>query len=316
MKNLPFSPTPITAMPYFSQKLGGINLICKRDDLFTEALGGNKARILQYVLANISSDTCDVLVTAGGPCSNFNRACALICVKLGIPMHLVEYTDNPEEFHTSLNYYICNLANIRKTRCQKSEVPQTIDAVMADYKEKGVKARFIYGGGKSAEGVLAYYDAVAELSKQVATIDHLFVACGTGTTLTGICAGAQKHFPHASVHAISVARTWAVEQPTLIENMRVFNDKFGTNYDFHNLSFYDSYLCGGYAKTSPDLLQCVRECIANEGMIIDPCYSGKAFWGMTQIITKNHSCFKGKNILFWNTGGLINLLGMKNEHNL
>lgn len=48
MKHLEFSPTPITQLRFFSKKLG-CNIIAKRDDLFSEALGGNKARMLQYI---------------------------------------------------------------------------------------------------------------------------------------------------------------------------------------------------------------------------------------------------------------------------
>ena len=51
----------------------------------------------------------------------------------------------------------------------------------------------------------------------------------------------------------------------------------------------------------------IKECISNEGMIIDPTYSGKAFWGMNNIIESSET-FKDKNILFWNTGGIMNLL--------
>ena len=100
MKHYPIAPTPITRLKYFSDKLG-VNLLCKRDDLFPSAGGGNKARMLQYILADVTRDNCDVLVTAGGPCSNFNRACALMCAELGIKMHLVEYADNLEEYDTS-----------------------------------------------------------------------------------------------------------------------------------------------------------------------------------------------------------------------
>lgn len=99
MKHLNFNPTPVNKLEYYSKKLG-VNLICKRDDLFAEAGGGNKARMLQYILADVNPKNCDVLVTAGAPCSNFNRACALMCAKLGVLMHLVEYSDKPEEFVT------------------------------------------------------------------------------------------------------------------------------------------------------------------------------------------------------------------------
>ena len=42
MKHLPFNPTPISVLPYFSRELQ-VNLISKRDDLFAEAGGGSKA---------------------------------------------------------------------------------------------------------------------------------------------------------------------------------------------------------------------------------------------------------------------------------
>lgn len=308
MKHLNFNPTPVKKLEYYSKKLG-VNLICKRDDLFAEAGGGNKARMLQYILADVNPKNCDVLVTAGGPCSNFNRACALMCAKLGVPMHLVEYTDKPEEFVTSLNYYLCNLVGIRKTRCDKNSVPTTIQCVIESYRNQKVKS--VYGGGKSLEGIYSYYDAVTELTNQIRYIDHVFVSCGTGTTLTGLCAGMHKYYPNAHIHAISVSRTFEVEKATLEEDMRILNDYLGTDYGFDNTTFYEDYLCGGYDQTTPELLSVVKECISCEGMIIDPCYSGKSFYGMNDIIRNNPEQYRGKNILYWNTGGFMNLLSMK-----
>ncbi|MBO5261282.1 MAG: pyridoxal-phosphate dependent enzyme, partial [Coprococcus sp.] len=188
MNHLPFMPTPLMALPYYSKSLD-VKLLCKRDDLFIQAGGGSNARMLQYILADVSSENCDVLLTAGGPCSNFNRACALMCAKIGIPMHLIEYTDELKEFDTSINYFICKLSGIQTTRCNKSDVPQTINEIIRKYSEESKKVKYVYGGGKSVEGIYAYYDAIKELYDANAEIDHLFVACGTGTTLTGICAG-------------------------------------------------------------------------------------------------------------------------------
>ena len=308
MLHLDFSPTQISKLDYYS-RMFECNILSKRDDLFTEAGGGSKARMLQYILADVNPSNCDVLVTAGGPCSNFNRACALMCAKLGVPMHLIEYTDMPEEFDTSLNYYLCNLAGIRKTRCKKTDVPSTIKQVVDSY--QGKKVKLVYGGGKSLEGIYAYYDAVSELSKQIDSIDHLFITCGTGTTLTGVCAGMKKYYPNAHIHAISVARTYDVEKNTLDEDMNILNAYLNTSFDFSNMSFYEDFLCGGYDLTSPELLQSIKECISNEGMLIDPIYTGKTFWGMTEIIDRNKELYRGKNIVFWNTGGLFNLLSSK-----
>lgn len=308
MKHLPFNATPVHLLPYFSKKLG-VTLLTKRDDSFLEAGGGSKARMLQYILADVNPNNCDVLLTAGGPCSNFNRACALMCSKLGVKMHLVEYTDNPDEFETSMNYYICNLANIKTTRCNKTDVVDTLNTIRNSYKNKLLKN--IYGGGKSLEGIYAYYDAIKELQSQCDKIDHLFVACGTGTTLTGICAGMHEYFPEAKVHAISVARKYEDEIGVLEEDMQLLNEYLHTKYDFSNLEYSDNYICGGYAKYNDSLFGTIKECISNEGMLIDPTYSGKAFYGMINEISVNRSLYLNKNILFWNTGAVFNLLSTK-----
>lgn len=311
MKHLDFSPTPVTLLPYFSEKYD-CNIIAKRDDLFTKALGGNKARMLQYILADVNRDLYDIIITAGGPNSNFNRACALMCAKIGIKMHLIEYTENEDEFQTSLNYFLCNLIGIKKTRCNKDKVSTTIKDVINSYQDKKIK--FIYGGGKSLEGIYSYYDAVIELKKQVNNIDHVFISCGTGTTLTGVCAGMQEFFPQAQIHAISVARDYEVEKPILEEDMRILNKYMKKNYNFNNMQFYDQFLCGGYGQTTPSLLFVIKDCIKNEGMLVDPCYSGKSFFGMSEIIQRNPKEYKGKNILYWNTGGLLNLLSENGKY--
>lgn len=295
-------------LPYFSKKWN-VELLCKRDDLFLEAGGGNKARMLQFILANINSSSTDVVVTAGGPCSNFNRACALMCAKLGVRMHLIEYTDEPKEWK-SLNYFLCKLSDVSTTRCDKRNVPETIQKVIKDYQDNNVRTAFIYGGGKSLEGIYAYYDAVRELKDQCNKVDHIFVACGTGTTLTGICAGMQYFFPGAIVHAISTARKFEDELNVLNDDMEILNSHLGTSYNFNNLEFSDSFLCGGYAKYDQCILNIIKECISNEGMLIDPTYSGKAFYGMEKIIETIPERFVGKKILFWNTGGLMNLLSV------
>lgn len=312
MKHFDFTPTPVNSLPYFSQKYG-CKLLCKRDDLFAEAGGGSKARMLQYILADVNRQNCDVLVTAGGPCSNFNRACSLMCAKLGIPMHLIEYTDNPDEWK-SLNYYLCQLAGIKTTRCDKTVVPQTIKAVMDSYTIVDKNAKNVYGGGKSLEGIFAYYDAVKELCRQVSDIDYVFLACGTGTTLTGICAGMQHFFPKAIVFAISTARSYEQEKPVLEDDMQILNSYLNTSYTFDNLLFSDKYLCGGYAHYSNELFDTVKECISHEGMVVDPTYSGKALWGMINELRANPVQFAGKNVLFWNTGGIINLLSTKDDN--
>ena len=42
------------------------------------------------------------------------------------------------------------------------------------------------------------------------------------------------------------------------------------------------------------------------GLMFDTTYSGKAFYGMMQEIEKNK--LYDKNIIFWHTGGIMNIM--------
>ena len=152
MEHLSFQATPVTPLHYFSEKYN-VEMLAKRDDLFTSALGGSKARMLQYILYPIVNGGAKTIVTAGGPCSNFNRALALLCANYGLKMLLVSYTDEPSEYDISLNNFIVNQTNCEYVYCKKTEVPKTIEEVLN--RCDNATTRFIYGGGKSLQGIFA-----------------------------------------------------------------------------------------------------------------------------------------------------------------
>ncbi|MGZ5345762.1 MAG: pyridoxal-phosphate dependent enzyme, partial [Actinomycetota bacterium] len=63
-------------------------LLVKRDDLTGLALGGNKARKLEYLCAEALDRGCDTLVTGGGPQSNHARMTAAAANRIGLSCHL------------------------------------------------------------------------------------------------------------------------------------------------------------------------------------------------------------------------------------
>ena len=52
------------------------SLLLKRDDLTGFGLAGNKARPLEFLMADAIAHGCDIVVTGGAPTSNFAGACA------------------------------------------------------------------------------------------------------------------------------------------------------------------------------------------------------------------------------------------------
>src|SRR5438270_295037 len=81
-------PTPVVEAPRLSAELG-IRLLIKRDDQTGLALGGNKARKLDYLMADAMERGCDTLVTAGGAQSNFARMTAAAAAIAGMGCQLV-----------------------------------------------------------------------------------------------------------------------------------------------------------------------------------------------------------------------------------
>ena len=70
-------PTPLVEAPRLRAELGCGPLRIKRDDLAGFGIAGNKTRPLEYLLGDALAHGVDVLVTGGGPDSNFVAAAAM-----------------------------------------------------------------------------------------------------------------------------------------------------------------------------------------------------------------------------------------------
>ena len=77
------SPTPLHRLNRMSDELG-IDLWIKRDDLTGLAMGGNKGRKLEYLMADVKASGAEVVVTCGAAQSNFIRQLGAACSMLGI----------------------------------------------------------------------------------------------------------------------------------------------------------------------------------------------------------------------------------------
>src|SRR5437870_7508221 len=86
---LAITPTPLQETPRLAAALGLDRLLVKRDDNTGLALGGNKARKLEYLVADAVGAGADILVTTGAPQSNHCRMTAAAARVAGMEAHLV-----------------------------------------------------------------------------------------------------------------------------------------------------------------------------------------------------------------------------------
>lgn len=284
-------------------------LLVFRDDLYPFLGGGNKGRKIKYIEKDIIYKKANALVTTGGIQSNHNRATAILAAQNGWKCTLVVHGNEKEFFESNGNSLLMQLSGAEIDFTEPDKIAESMDLAMEKYRKQGDKPYYIYGGGHTMEGGLAYIDAVKELKvalEQVnETIDYVFIASGTGSTQAGILAGLDKEQMDVEVIGISVGREQQRAEAVVTE----FYNELCAHYQIactnRKVTVLDDYLCGGYGKYNDGILKTSLNSVKNFGFTLDRTYTAKAFYGMQDYIKKNN--IQGK-VLFWHTGGLLNFL--------
>ena len=306
--NVSVSLSPIVSNRFFEKTFDlDINLRIKRDDLFAFEGGGSKARKMQYIMCDIEDAEHDILVTNGGPQSNHARAAALMAANRGMACHLVIVLEPGVRYPVSGNLLLMQLSGATLEYCTKDELPERMDQAIDLYKCQDYNPAYIWGGGHCHAGTVAFVDAAAEARSQCGewVPDFLIHASGTGTTQAGLAIG-YADLP-TRVIGISVARDAARGGQVVRDTISEYFVKIGAPKKDIRVDFRDDWICGGYERTNAELLTLVHRAAKN-GFIVDPTYSGKALYGLVELV-KRREIPRGSKVLFWHTGGLMNLMG-------
>jgi len=288
------------------------NLVVFRDDLYPFLGGGNKGRKMDAIAKDIFAKKANALVTTGGFQSNHCRAVAVFAAQQKMQCTLVLHGSKEEFLQQSGNAKIMRLSGAEIVFVDEaSSIGSAMDTAMQQYTQQGANPYYIWGGGHTMEGGLAYIDAIAELKEYCEENnwypDYIFHASGTGSTQSGILAGLDKYnFTTTQVIGISVGRK--AEQATKIVDdfYKELCEQYKISCSNRASIVLDAYLMGGYAQYSDELKTLSLQSIQNYGFTLDTCYTGKAFYGMLDYC-KQHKLDQ-KNILFWHTGGIFNFL--------
>lgn len=81
-------PTPLEKMTNMSVAVGGAQMFIKRDDCTGLAMGGNKARKLEYYMGDAVARSADTILITGAVQSNYVRMAAAAARKLGMNVHI------------------------------------------------------------------------------------------------------------------------------------------------------------------------------------------------------------------------------------
>ncbi len=286
------SPVEQIFDPLFSQK--GIEVFVKRDDIIHPFISGNKWRKLKYILQEAERLGKKRLVTFGGAYSNHLIATACAAARFGFKSTGIV---RGEEVQNDI-LMLCSLFGMELKFTDRSSYRDK-PSLFNDQFGNDSTAMFIDEGGAGELAVRGCAELIAELP---AAYDHIFCAAGTGTTAAGIIRGAGEGSPAATLHVVPVLKGGEF----LVDQIKKYTD--------HQFEIHTNYHFGGYAKTSPELLFFVRSFCRSTGILIEPVYTGKMFFALFDLVSKD-KFREGSKILGVHTGGLTGLLGMSSKFN-
>jgi D-cysteine desulfhydrase family pyridoxal phosphate-dependent enzyme len=295
-------PTPLYKLPNVSRLLGK-NVWVKRDDMTGVALGGNKVRKLEFLLADAMKEGAELVMTTGGGQSNHAMLTAACALRLGLEPVLVLKKRGvwQRRGNQVLNYLMGVDVRFMDTDSY-DEIYAGMDRIGSSSGKKYYK---IPCGGSVPLGCLGYVACMKEILEQATALgvsfDRIICATGSGGTDAGAALGARLFLPGARVTGVEVdTDPFEIIVPEL---MRGAAELLELDMEIKNEDVELTPMWGeGYAIPSKEGNDAVKLMARNEGIILDPVYTGKAFAGLLKLNAEG--AFDGEqNILFIHTGG-------------
>lgn len=290
----------------------GLDIKVIRDDLFPDIGGGGKSRKAAEYERFMKEEGYNAVVTCGGIQSNHNRSIALMAARNGWKCHLCIQGTEERFYEESGNALIDRLSGAECELIQPDKTAEAMDRAMAKYKKDGYKPLYVHGGGHDLPGGVAFVNAVVEmyylLKEERYKPDYIFHASGTGSTQAGILIGLDRvGWGDVKVVGISVARQYERGRKVIVDfaNMLAAHYGMSNKYD-DKVIFNTDYLCEGYEQYTEEMERYLKRTMIETGMVFDTTYSGKGFYGMMDYVKRYN--LQNKNILFWHTGGIMNLM--------
>ncbi len=307
-------PTPLEETPRLSKELK-IRVLMKRDDLTGFALGGNKARKLEFLVADALAKQADMLITGGGAQSNHARMTAAAARKVGMDAVLVFFGSPPPDANGNLLLdQLLGAELIYANTDDKNETDRVLERIAEERRAKGRKPYLIPVGGSTVLGSISYILAMGELLAQLQAqrvrADYIFITTGSCGTHAGILSGCKYYGSSIPVYGITVSRP-ASECRERIANLVSRTGAFlGKTFSLEpdDIIVKDKYMGVRYGAPTPECHAAIRKTAQLEGIFLDPVYTGKTMAGLFDLVEQGELA-QGSTVVFWHTGGVPGIFG-------
>lgn len=314
--DLNVSPTPFYELERLRALIGGPRLFIKRDDVAGGAFGGNKTRMLEFVLAKAIDQGCDTIVGGSAAQSNYSRQLAAACARLGLSCHLVLRRvrgDIDEQAQGSVLLDLLYGASVEFVGDDRTAQIRALDSVATDLENRG---RTVYRAPQASEAdkplhAVAYVEAAIEMLEQAGaagiTPSHIYVST-LDTTHAGLALGLHSLGSSTVIQAISPNEAGVFHDRSIasevsdVANATAQLLEIESTISPGDLSISVDYVGQAYGVPTPDGLEALRLFARHEGVILDPVYTAKAAAALIDHIS-NGQLEEESTVVFWHTGG-------------
>jgi L-cysteate sulfo-lyase len=295
--------------PRLSEYLRGPRIWIKRDDLTGLALGGSKARKLEFLLGLARAQGCDVIITVGAVQSNHARMTAAAARRWGFEAIVVLNGEPPELAQGNLLLDRIFGAEVRIIQTDDDFVLMgVVDDLARQLRRDGRKPFIIPRGGSNAHGAAGYVEAWLELRAQLTAlgirVDAIVHASTSGGTQSGLYTGTKLTDSSVQVVGISAGPRREVVTTRVLGIVSELIELLQLRWRPHpdDLIVYDDYVGERYGVPTPACLDAIRIVARTEGILLDPVYTGKGMAGLMGLVAQERFT-ASHNVVFWHTGG-------------
>ncbi len=250
-------PTPLDALPRFSAAIGDVRVLMKREDLSGLALGGNKARELDYFIGDAHAQQADVFVAGGGVAqSNHAVLCAAAARRAGMLPVLVLHRFRADDIQGNLlldhllgaDIRFAQQGDVDSAINQRLGLTHLMEEIAAEYAAKGHRP-YVLPSSFHPLGAIGYVDCALELAQQLdeqqIKADHVYLTAA-GATQVGLVLGSKFLDSPFAVTGIAYTATTEGLVPRLLDLATPRRRTSGHPDTPGGIRHYQSILCGAW----------------------------------------------------------------------
>jgi D-cysteine desulfhydrase len=301
--------------------LGCPGLWIKRDDESCTLYGGNKVRMMEFVLADAKNKGRDALICWGALGSNQVMASCIFGRKLGFEKISTVFGQQPIHDYVRRNLLIDASLGARMDYARS--MPEMAFKLLVQYLKHvnpftGKRPYLVPLVGSSALSCLGYVNAAFELKDQIdegliPEPDFIFITVGTGGTMAGLQLGLRMAGLRSRVMGVRVLErqlsneriiAWEINRAIRLLKRSGCPTGF-PRYRAQDIALIHDFFGEEYAGPTEEGRAAIDVTQEHEGLALDVTYTGKTMAALMDFVKKDGNA--EKNILFWHTLNSVDL---------